>query len=89
MIPQPSKARKFFAACLGQPLANAIEIENFPEDLIGKRIYVSTMNNKSSKGGVFTNAQDFRPLKINRATRRTVEEPVTSAATTEDDDIQF
>lgn len=94
MVPQPSKARKFFAACLGQPIANAIEIANFPDDLLGKQIYVSTINNKSAKGGVFTNAQDFRPLRINRATRAgrpaaEVAVDATQEADSSGDEIQF
>lgn len=92
MVPQPSKARKFFAACLGQPIANAIEIANFPDDLIGKQLYVSTINNKSAKGGTFTNAQDFRPLRINRAGRNRSQEVTVNAQSEADetsDEIQF
>ena len=93
MVPQPSKARKFFAACLGQPIANAIEIANFPDDLLGKQIYVSTINKKSAKGGTFTNAQDFRPLRIARGNRAAAATEVrvdaTPEADTTSDDIQF
>ncbi len=88
MVPQPSKARKFFAACLGQPLANSIEIANFPDDLIGKKLYVSTLNKKTEKGE-WTRAQDFRPLKIER--KRAAAQPVAqeTEADTDSDEIQF
>ena|SRR5687768_8702031 len=80
MVPQPSRARKFFAALLRQPIANAIEIDNFPDDLIGKQLYVSTLNVKSEKGGTWTRAQDFRPIKIERNRRAAATESESTAA---------
>ena len=68
MVPQPSKARKFMAAILQQPLGNRIEVENFPDDFIGKQLFVSTINKKTDKGE-WTRVQDFRPLRIVRRTR--------------------
>lgn len=96
MIPQPSKARKFFAALMRQPVAEAIEIENFPDELIGKQLYVATINKPGKEGGEFTRPQDYRPVKIDRKRRSTATEDVagtkandTSNFEIEDDDIQF
>lgn len=95
MIPQPSKARKFFAALLRQPVAEAIEIENFPDELVGKQLYVATINKPGKEGGEFTRPQDYRPVKIDRKRRSTateVAETSTNDASNfevEDDDIQF
>lgn len=80
MIPQPSKARKFFAALLKQPIANSIEIADFPDGLVGKQLYVSTMNKPNSKGDIWTRAQDFRPIKIERARRGSSAEEATEAS---------
>lgn len=88
MVPQPSKARKFFAACLRQPVGQAIQIENFPDDLVGKQLYVSTLNKKSEKGGTWTRAQEFRPIKIERTRRSaSAEETPASDSNQEADNI--
>lgn len=96
MIPQPSKARKFFAALLRQPVGDTIEIENFPDDLIGKTLYVATANKPGKEAGVeFTRPADYRPIKIERNRRRAAaaeeSEPTSavSEADDEDDAIQF
>lgn len=87
LVPQASKARKFMAALLRQPINKAIEIENFPEDLIGKQLYVSTLN----KNG-WTRAQDFRPIRIERERQKAgAVEPAPDAGSTagEADEITF
>lgn len=89
MIPQPSKARKFFAALLRQPIANSIEIADFPDGLIGKQLYVSTMNKPNSKGDVWTRAQDFRPIKIERARRGEADETANATAPEEAPVVTF
>ena len=94
MIPQPAKARKFMAALLRQPVGDVIEIENFPDDLIGKTLYVATVN-KAGKDGVgeYTRPADYRPIKIERKRRGAAEAEATEATRTEPedsaDDIQF
>jgi len=91
MIPQPSKARKFFAALLRQPVGDAIQIENFPEDLIGKTLYVATANKPGKEGGEFTRPADYRPIKIERkrGAAAAEPEPVKADEVEIDDDIQF
>lgn len=94
MIPQPSKARKFFAAILRQPVGDSIEIENFPEDLIGKTLLVATMNKPGKEGGEFTRPADYRAIKIERKRRSAETEEVeekSSASSVEidDDEIKF
>lgn len=96
MVPQPSRARKFLAALLQQPIGDAIEIENFPDDLLGKQLYVATQNKPGKEGGEFTRPADYRPLKINRkrgstapATEESTPEVTADAAQIEDDEIQF
>jgi hypothetical protein len=95
MIPQPSKARKFFAALLRQPVGDTIEIENFPDDLVGKTLYVATANKPGKEAGVeFTRPADYRPIKIERNRKRAAaaeeSEPVAvTEADDEGDEIQF
>lgn len=87
LVPQASKARKFMAACLRQPINKAIEIATFPDDLVGKQLYVSTLN----KNG-WTRAQDFRPIKIERQRpSETVEAAPAAGSTASDsnDEITF
>jgi hypothetical protein len=94
MIPVPSKARKFFAALMRQPIGDAIEIENFPDELVGKQLLVATMNKPGKEGGEFTRPQDFRAVKIERKSRKGASltapaEEAPDATSEEDDDIQF
>ena len=95
MIPQPSKARKFFAALLRQPVGESIEIENFPDDLMGKTLFVATVNKPGKEPGqMFTRPQDYRPVKIERKRRQAeeaAEQPSDRASEVEieDDEIQF
>ena len=90
MIPQPSKARKFFAALLRQPVGDSIEIENFPDDLVGKQLLVATMNKPGKEGGEFTRPADYRAIKIERKRKaaEAVEEKA-DVASVDDDEIQF
>lgn len=96
MVPQPSKARRFLTAILRIPVGAAIEIANFPEDVIGKQLYVTTVNKKTDSG-TWTRADGFRPLKIERARRGApaTEEPaeeqiaVPAGSGIEEDEIQF
>lgn len=97
----PSKARKFFAALLQQPINDRIEIEDpFPQVLVGKSLYFSTMNKKDTNGGEWTRVQDFRPLKINRQRRSAASQEgqttgvqeqaqVEGSVAADDDDIKF
>ncbi len=69
MVPVPSKTRKFFAAALGQPLGNPIQITDF-NDLVGKLIVVSIKNEKG-----YNNAKDFRSAKRARGRATTTKGP--------------
>lgn len=91
MIPQPAKARKFFAALLRQPVGDTIEIENFPDELIGKTLYVATANKPGKEGGEFTRPADYRPIKIERKRKGATAEAEAPKVEPEDDadDIQF
>lgn len=91
MIPQPAKARKFMAALLRQPVGDTIEIENFPDDLVGKSLLVATMNKPGKEGGEFTRPADYRAVKIERKRRAAVEEEPEKAADVEieNDEIRF
>lgn len=63
MKPQPSRARKFFAACMGVPLGSSIQIKG-PEELIGKTLIVGTINKPGKEvGQLWTRAADYRPVK--------------------------
>lgn len=70
MIPQPSKTRKFFAAALGQPVGDAIKIDNY-DDLIGKKLIVSLKPN-----GTYNNPTDFRAIRKSRSRGTTQKGPV-------------
>lgn len=70
MIPQPAKTRKAFAAILGQPVGDPIDIASFDE-LVGKTFIVSLKPN-----GSYNNATDFRPAKRNRTRGTTPKGPV-------------
>jgi len=74
MVPVPSKTRKFFAAALGQPLGQPIQIADFSE-LVGSLIIVSL---KPENG--YNNAKDFRAAKRARGRTTTPKGP-TSAST--------
>jgi hypothetical protein len=96
MVPQPAKARKFFAALLRQPVGDEIQIENFPDDLIGKTLYVATVNKPGKEAGVeFTRPADYRPIKIERKRRgagettEATEAPKSAGVELDEDDIQF
>lgn len=94
MIPQPSKARKFFAALMRQPVGDPIEIANFPDDLIGKSLYVATANKPGKEAGVeFTRPADYRAIKIERKRKSAEASEDTRQAEPEadadGDDIQF
>ncbi len=94
MIPQPSKARKFFAALMRQPVGDPIEIANFPDDLIGKQLFVATVNKAGKEVGVeFTRPADYRAIKIERKRKGAAAEADTKEAEVEPDDegdeIQF
>jgi hypothetical protein len=84
MIPQPSKARKFFAALLRQPIGDRISIEDFPDELVGKQLFVATATKPGKDGGEFTRVADYRPIKIERKRSRNNEATVQATEADED-----
>lgn len=64
MKPKPSKARKFTAGCLGQPVAQALDFDSW-DVLLGKRVVGHLIIKKNGKQGI----DDYRPVRIrpNRA----------------------
>jgi hypothetical protein len=72
MKPRPSKARKFIAACMNQPVAAAITLDDW-QDLVGKRIIAHAVIKKNGKNGI----DDYRPV---RARRRPNAETAATAA---------
>ena len=89
MLPQPAKTRKFFAAALGQNIGDRIDIDDF-DSLVGTQLIVSL-----KPEGSYNNAQDFRPIRKNRRSKKT--EDVQEAAKeifkddikSDDDDLDF
>lgn len=73
MIPQPSKTRKFFAAALGQPVGDSIDLSEGWDALIGKTLVVSLKPN-----GSYNNPQDFRAIRKSRTRGTTSKGPVDS-----------
>lgn len=71
MIPQPSKTRKFFAAALGQPVSEAIDLAEGYDSLVGKTLIVSLKPN-----GSFNNPTDFRAQRKSRTRGTTPKGPV-------------
>lgn len=71
MKPQISKARKFFTSALGVPVGAGINLSG-PDDLIGKRLIIGTINkpSKDNPSVSYTRAQDFKPVKKQRPERR-------------------
>jgi hypothetical protein len=59
MKPRPSKARKFFAACLNQPVGDALTLSSFDE-LLGKRIVVATIHRTSQAGVTRNTITEYR-----------------------------
>jgi hypothetical protein len=70
MIPQPSKTRRAFAAILGQPVGDPIDISDFQE-LVGKTFIVSL-----KPSGSYNNAEQFRAIKRSRVRGTTPKGPV-------------
>lgn len=70
MIPQPSKTRKFFAAVLGQPVGERIEIDDY-NDLVGKQLIASVRPNNG-----YNNPYDFRAIRRSRSRGTTNKGPV-------------
>jgi hypothetical protein len=61
MKPQPSKARKFFAACLGQPIGDAIAFDSY-QDLVGARLIGHAVIKKNGKQGI----DSYKPVRRGR-----------------------
>ena len=70
MIPQPSKTRKFFAAALGQPVGDRIDIDSYDE-LIGKTLIATLKPNNG-----YNNPTDFRAIRRSRTRGTTPKGPV-------------
>jgi uncharacterized protein YnzC (UPF0291/DUF896 family) len=62
LIPQPSFARKFFAACLGIDMNERIEFDSY-NDLLGKRLIAVTIIKPNGKGVKKNKVIDFRPIR--------------------------
>lgn len=89
MKPQISKARKFFTSAMGVPTGSAIQLSG-PEDLIGKRLIVGTLNkpSKDNPSVLYTRAQDFKSTKKQRPERRT-STPLVQAEDEGDEPVNF
>jgi hypothetical protein len=70
LVPQIAKTRKAFAAILGQPVGDPIDVSDFGE-LIGKTFIVALKPNNG-----YNNAYDFRPHKRVRTRGTTARGPV-------------
>lgn len=77
MKPRPSKARKFFAACLNQPVGDGISLGSFDE-LLGKRIVVATIHRTSSAGVTRNTITEYRAPR--QRTRPAAAAPAAPAA---------
>lgn len=62
LVPQPAKARKFFAAALGQNVEDRIDIESYG-DLVGKRLVVGIIHKPDKNGKKQNRVNDFRLLR--------------------------
>jgi hypothetical protein len=65
MVPKPSKARKFIAAALGQPVAQAIDFGDWQE-LVGKELIAHAIIKRNGKNGI----DDYRPIPARLRNRR-------------------
>lgn len=70
MIPMPSNTRKFFAAVLGQPVGDPIQIGDWAE-IIGKQFIVTLKPN-----GGYNNPKDYRSIRRSRSRGTTAKGPV-------------
>jgi hypothetical protein len=79
--PQPSKARKFFAAATGVPVEDRIDINDF-QDLVGKRLIAVVITKPNAKGERKNRVSDYRPIR-NRGRRAAAAQaaPAPAAAT--------
>lgn len=62
LVPQPSFARKFFAAALGVGVESRIELEGY-DDLLGKRMIAVAIIKPNQKGVKKNKVVDFRPIR--------------------------
>lgn len=62
LVPQPSFARKFFAAALGMQVEDRIELDSY-DDLIGKRMIAVAIIKPNQKGVKKNKVVDFRPIR--------------------------
>ncbi len=76
--PQPSKARKFFAATLGLEIEDRIDIEQWSE-LIGKRIIGTVIIKANAVGKRNNRVVSYRKVRTRRGSAAT---PATSAPST-------
>jgi hypothetical protein len=62
LVPQPSYARKFFAAAMGVGVEDRLELEDY-DDLIGKRMIAVAIIKPNQKGVKKNKVTDFRPIR--------------------------
>jgi hypothetical protein len=78
--PQPAKARKFFAAALGVPVEDRIDLDDF-QDLVGKRLVAVVITKPNAKGVRKNKVSDYRPIR-NRGRRAAAAETAAPAPQT-------
>jgi len=65
LVPQPSIARKFFAAATNTPIEDDIEVESL-DDLKGVRLIATTQHRKSQAGQTRDRVVNYRPVPKRR-----------------------
>lgn len=65
LLPQPAKARKFFAYATGVGLEDRIDINDF-QDLVGKRLLAVAIIKPNKKGERKNKILDYRPIRVSR-----------------------
>lgn len=89
LIPQPSFARKFFAAVLGLPVDARLDVPEYSE-LVGKRAIAVAIIKPNSKGVKKNKVVDFRPIRRRpgrKAEVEAVDPKVEAAAKLSDADV--
>ena len=78
MKPQPSKARKFFTACLGVPVGSGFDIDDY-DDLLGARLIGTVIVKNHPEKGDQNRVTGYRTIP-KRPTKRTKVEETEDAA---------
>lgn len=79
LVPQPAKARKFFASALGVSVEERIDIDDY-NDLVGKRLAATVIQKPDKNGKKVNRVTDFRLIRKRSARTKSSDAEVANRA---------